>query len=281
MVITFANGSELGAQARGWIPGPRALRATVGCTDPGHIYGQSPLTAGTTDARLKLRAISAKGDLGLPPGSLKNKGVIVVFRSFLHARNPDMISGGGLGPPSPLSPARTYLWAQLGSRKGEKRPPRPLFLPQKPLLGAAGDVATDSGASISLLPRGCGCPPASGGDQKSGGQREFGGSLWHVQPSLCPGPRARPSLHDPHLVLQSWWNVGLHYTPSPCRGWGTRSRRSGHPVGRVRRQRLWEGRHGLRRSSSPREGSTLQQRGARGPAQPLWGLFPILQSPEF
>ena len=120
-----------------------------------------------------------------------------------------------------------------------------------------------------------------GGDQKSGGQREFRGSLWHVQPSLCPGPRARPRLRDPHLVLQSWWNVNLHYTPSPCRGWGTRSWRSGHPVGRVRRQRLWEGRHGLGRSSSLRQGSTLQQRGAQGPAQPLWGLFPIFSPQSF
>ena len=168
------------------------------CRLPGSsVHGVLSIGLRTVASRLYLVLSTWVWRNGRGPHLDKNKGVIVVFRSFLHARNPDMISGGGLGPPSPLSPARTYLWAQLGSRKGEKRPPRPLFLPQKPLLGAAGDVATDSGASISLLPRGCGCPPASGGDQKSGGQREFGGSLWHVQPSLCPGPRARPSLHDP------------------------------------------------------------------------------------
>lgn len=113
-----------------------------------------------------------------------------------------MISGGGLGPPSPLSQARTYLWAQLGSRKGEKRPPRPRFLPQKPLLGAAGDVATDSGASISLLPRGCGCPPASGGGvgiRNQGGRESLGEASGMSSPASALGLG-----HDPVYVTHAW-----------------------------------------------------------------------------
>lgn len=41
-----------------------------------------PATSCSTDSRQKLGAISAKGDLELPPGSLKNRGVIMVLRTL-------------------------------------------------------------------------------------------------------------------------------------------------------------------------------------------------------
>ena len=125
---------------------------------------------------------------------LKIKGLSWSSGSFLHVRNPDMISGEELHPPEPPS-AQRGLISGLSRAAGRERSDHrgQLFLPQKPLLGAAGDVAPDSGASITPLPRGCGRPPDSGGNQKSGGQRAFWGSLQLVQPSLCPGPPTAPS----------------------------------------------------------------------------------------
>lgn len=68
-----------------------------------------------------------------------------------------MISGEGLGP--------WPLWAALGliselswaAGRDQSDHCGQLFLCPKSLLGAAGDVATDSGVSATPLPQGSGC----------------------------------------------------------------------------------------------------------------------------
>lgn len=47
------------------------------------------LTAGATDARMKLRAISAEGDLGLPPGSIREEALDNGQRTLDHTWEED------------------------------------------------------------------------------------------------------------------------------------------------------------------------------------------------
>lgn len=190
-----------------------------------------------------------------------------------------MISGGGLGPPSP-SAQRGLISGLSWAAERERRDHRGRSsCPRSPFWEQQGMWPLTQGRQSAFFPGAAVAHRTLGGESEIRGAERDGGKPL-ARPAQ-PLPLARPSLCDPRPVLQSWRNISLHYTPSPCRGWGTRSRRSGHPVGRVRRQRLWEGRRSSGRSSSPLQGSTLQQRGAQGPAHPLWGLFPTLQSPEF
>ena len=121
-----------------------------------------------------------------------------------------MISGGACSPKPPS--AQPGLISGLSRAAGRERSDHrgQLFLPQKPLLGAAGDVATDSGASITPLSRGCGCPPASGGIRNRR-QRACWGSLRHSPAQPLPWAPGRAQ-HSPISVC------GPHVS---CRTGGT------------------------------------------------------------
>lgn len=178
-------GHRLGPQGRGWgAGGPcRSLCGEPSCVSPSPVPADSP----ATDARQTCRAISARGDWELPPGSLKNRGVIEAPRPLPLHGDSDMISGEARAP-RPPSPHKHLSLNSAGQQEGSEATTKgSSSCPQSPFWEQQG-VWPLTQVSVTLLPGAV--VATTQGSQKPGGRERSGDAPHPHCPAwpFCPGP---------------------------------------------------------------------------------------------